>query len=120
MIFRDISANWQCTIATSVLPADTWLFIATVFDGSVPEARLYAKTADLTTVDQFVTAASSTSSLADMTANGGFVLGAAYAAATANTSDAYFDAVAVFNRAFSESELDGVVQNGWDGGGWDN
>ena len=79
---------------------------------------LYIRHNDGSTLYEYNTTAESTEAdLDNMTVNGGFATGKS-GNANANCFDGQLDALAVFNRAFTKAELDGVFTNGWDGDGW--
>ena len=111
------SAKIDATTANTVnfpatLSLNTWYFVAVIY--SAPTLTAYIR--EYGAVSSSVSTVASSGTLDDMGSTGMFAIGGAFSGGAVIIGNV--DAVAVFNRSFSQSELDSVFANGWDGNGW--
>lgn len=128
-MFRDAATNIRWRIdgssqinytSTAGAALSAWTFVAGVYSDAANEVYVYIREEGAGS-SSWETAAADVGTLDDIGAGGFFSLGTDVDAASTSCWQGQLDGWAVFNgKAFTQSELDGVFNDAWDGGGWDN
>lgn len=100
---------------TTTLSASTYYFVGIVYDST--NVYVYIRQ-DGGGSSEWVSSSASLGDIADITSSGVLAIGARTSDAAGNAFYGQLDGVAIFERAFNQTELDSVFSNGWDGDGW--